>query len=75
MSVNTVTRQQQDIQRLTAQLHDFTKKGQQETKDKEGDKLLSKHCEVVGSTTPNRKKCFFDPNKMTDRKEWARELM
>ena len=36
VSVDTVARQQQEIKCLTAQLQDFTKKGPQETKDKNG---------------------------------------
>ena len=33
-------------------------------------------CEAVGRTTPHRKNaCYFDPRKMTDRKEWDRKLM
>ena len=35
VSVDTVAIQQQEIKRLTVQLQDFTKKGPQETKDKE----------------------------------------
>ena len=75
VSVDTIARQQQKIKRLTAQLHAFTKKGPQETKDKEQEKLICKKIEAVGRTTPHGKKCFFDPKNMNDRKEWARELM
>ena len=37
--------------------------------------MICVHYEAVGRTAPHGKTCFFDPQKMTDRKEWARELM
>ena len=34
------------------------------------------HCAVVGrSAPPKNNTCYFDPNKMMDRKEWACKLM
>ena len=75
VSVDTVAIQQQEIKRLVAQVNAFTKKGPQETKEKEREKMICKHCESVGRTTPHGKKCFLDPKKMTDRNEWAQELM
>ena len=37
---------------------------------------VCKHCEAVGRTATHRKNaCYFDPRKMTDRKEWDRKLM
>ena len=75
VSVETIARQQQEIKRLTAQLQAFTKRGPQETKDKEREKLICKHCEAIRRTTPHGNKCFFDPKKITDRKEWAHKLM
>ena len=75
VSVDTVARQQQEIKRLTAQVNAFTKKGPQETKEKEREKMICKHCEAVGRTTPHGKKCFFDPKKMTDREEREQQIM
>ena len=37
--------------------------------------MICKHFEAVGRTAPHGKKWFFDPKNMTDRKEWAQELM
>ena len=68
VSVDTIARQQQEINRLTAQVNAFKKKGLQETREKEKETIICKHCEEVGRTTPDGEKCFFDPNKMTDRK-------
>ena len=64
VSVDTVARQQQDIKRLTAQVNAFTKKGPQETKEKEQEKMIYKNCEAVGRTTPHGKKCVFEPKKI-----------
>ena len=75
VSVDTVARQQQEIKLLTAQINAFKNKFPQETSEKEREKMISKHCEAVGRTSPHGKKCFFDPKKMTERKDWARELM
>ena len=34
------------------------------------------HCAVVGRTAPHKENsCYFDPKKMTGRREWARKLM
>ena len=34
------------------------------------------HCEAVGRTAPHRKNaCYFNPRKMTDRKDWAQKLI
>ena len=34
------------------------------------------HCAVVVRSTLQKKKaCYFDPKKMTDRREWDRKLM
>ena len=64
VSVYTVARQQQDIKRLTAQVNAFNRKGPQETKEKEQEKMIYKNCEAVGRTTPHGKKCVFDPKKI-----------
>ena len=41
-----------------------------------GGMTICAHCEVVGHTEPHRKNAsYFDPRKMTDRKDWARKLM
>ena len=75
VSVDTVAIQKQEIKCLTAQVNAFTKRGPQDTKEKEREKMICKHCETVGRTTPHGGKCFFDPKKMADRKEWVQELM
>ena len=34
------------------------------------------HCAAVGRTAPHKNNsCYFDPKKMTDRREWVRKLM
>ena len=34
------------------------------------------HCEMIGHTAPHiNNTCYFDPHKMTDRKDWTRKLM
>ena len=34
------------------------------------------HYAVVGHSAPHKKNaCYFDPKKMTDRREWDRKLM
>ena len=34
------------------------------------------HCAAVGSLAPHKRgSCYFDPKKMTDRREWDRKLM
>ena len=75
VSVDTVAIQQQEIKRLKSQVNAFKKKGPQETSEKEREKMIRKYCEAVGRTPPHGKTCFFDLKKMTDRKEWAQELM
>ena len=75
VSVDTFVRQQQEIKRLTAQVNAFKKKGLQETSEKEREQIICKHCEAVGRTAPHGKNFFFEPKKMTERKEWARYLM
>ena len=60
---------------MTAQVNAFKKKVPQETSGKESKRMIREHFKAVGRTEPHGKKCFFDPKKMTDRKEWARELM
>ena len=78
ISVDTVARQHQEIKRLSEQINALKKKGTQVTS---GDTLsvgttIYAHCEAVGRTAPHRKNaCYFDPQKMIDRKYWARKLM
>ena len=34
------------------------------------------HCTEVGRTAPHKKNsCYFEPERTTDRREWARKLM
>ena len=41
-----------------------------------GGTTICTHFEAVGRTALHRKNvCYFDPKKMTDRKEWDRKLM
>ena len=75
VSVDTVARHQHEMKRLTDQVNTFKNKGQQETSEKERENILCNHCEAVQRTAPHGKKCFVDPKKMTDRKEWEQELM
>ena len=78
ISVDTVSRQQKEIKRLSEHINALKKK---ETQATSGDTLpggvtVFTHCDAVGRTAPHRKNsCYFDPHKMTDRKDWARKLM
>ena len=79
ISVDTVARQHQEIKHLSEQIHVKKKKGASATS---GTTLtgvnnnICTHCETVGSTAPHKKNSYyFDPRKMTDRKDWARRLM
>ena len=63
VSVDTVTRQKQEIKRLTAQVNAFNRKGPQETKEKEQNNMIYKYCEAVGRTTPNGKSVSLTQRK------------
>ena len=78
ISVETVVRQQQEIKRLSEQVNALKKRGTQAASvgTFPGGTTVCTHCEAVGRTVLNRKNaCYFDPQKMTDRKDWARKLM
>ena len=79
ISVDTVSRQKQEIKRLSEKLSGLKKKGSSVTSGDTvpgGNNNVCKHCEAVGQTALHRKKlCYFDPQKMPDRKDWSRRLM
>ena len=77
--VDTVARQQQDINRLSEQISALKKKGVSVTSGATvpgGNNLVWKHCEAVGRTAPHRRNlCCFDQRKNPDIKYWAMRLM
>ena len=79
ISVDTFSRQQQEIKRLSEQINALKKKGSSATSGATvpgGKTTICTHCEAVGRKAPHRKNaCYFYPRKMTDRKDWARKLM
>ena len=79
ISVDTVTRQQQEINRLSEQINALKKKGASTTSVYTvtgGNNTVCKHCEAVGQTDQHKRNlCYFDPRKNPDRKDWARRLM
>ena len=81
ISFDTVVPQQQEIKCLYEHINALKKRGMQaySVGKLAGGGLLGTvctHCEAVGRTTPHRKNaCYFDPRKMTDRKEWDQKLM
>ena len=78
ISVDTVTRKQQEIKRFSEQVNALKKRGTQASRVgilPRGTTICT-HCEAVGRTAPHRKNtCYFDPKKMKDQKEWARKLV
>ena len=76
--METVARQQKEIKRFSEQLNALKRRGTQvaSVRTFPGGMTIFTHCEAFGRTVPHRKQsCYFDPRKMTDRKEWARKLM
>ena len=79
--MDTIAQQQQEIKRLYEQINALKNIGMQAyiVGKLVGGRLvgtLRTHCEAVGRTAPHRKNaCYFDPRKMTDRKEWCQKLM
>ena len=72
ISVDTVARQQQEIKRLSEQVHALKKRGTQSASVRTltGGTTVCTHCEAVVRTAPHRKNVYyFDQRKMTDRKE------
>ena len=63
VSVDNVARQKQGIKRLTAQFNAFKKKVPQETSEKERERMICKHCEAVGHTSPHEKSSSLTPRK------------
>ena len=72
ISVDTVTRKQQEIKRFSEQVNALKKRGTQASRvgTLPGGTTICTHCEAVIYTTPHRKNaCYFEPRKMTDQKE------
>ena len=75
ISVDTVTRQQQEIKRSSEQVYALKKIGTlaDSVGTFPGGNILCSHCEAVSHTAPHRKNaCYLDPRKMTSRKEWEK---
>ena len=81
ISVDIVTRQQQEIKRLYKQINNMKKTWTQASiiSTMAGGGLMGTvcpHCAEVGRTAPHKNNsCYFDPNKMTDRRVWAQKWM
>ena len=80
ISIDTVARQQLEIKRPTEHINSLKKKGTYGTSGATvpgGNKFLTcKHFEAVGQTAPHRfNRCYFDPRKNKDRKDWVKRLM
>ena len=82
ISVHTAARRQQEIKCLNKQINALKKRGTHAASigTLPGGRLVGTtvctHCEAVGRIAPHRKNaCSSDLRKMTDRKEWAQELM
>ena len=82
ISVDTVTRQQQEINCLSEQINALKKK-RTPTNSRAtvpgGTTTICTHCEAVGRTAPygtaQKNACYFDPHKMMDRKYWSGKHM
>ena len=79
ISVDTVARQQQEIKRLSEQVNALKRNVSSATIGATlpgGNNNIWTHCEAVGCTAPHMKNaCYFDPRKMMDRKDWAKQLV
>ena len=81
VSVDTVVRQKQEINRLYEQINAMKNRVTQASgiETMVGGGLVGTVCthfEVVGRTAPHRNNaCYFNPRKMTDQKEWDRKLV
>ena len=81
ISVDTVAIQAKEIAQLHRQLTALKNKSGGERNEggatnAEHTPFVCPHCTVVGRSAPHKKDtCFFDPKKMTDRKDWAQKLM
>ena len=81
ISIDTLAVQQKEIKRLYEQINYMKNKGTQASRigttaggGMKGN--VCPHCAMVGCTAPHKNNsCYFDPNKMTGRREWARKLM
>ena len=79
--VDTVARQKHEIKRLYKKINAMKKRGTQASSigAMKGGGLVGKvcsYCAAVGRTTLHKNNlCYFDPKKMTDRREWAQKLM
>ena len=71
ISVDTVSRQQQEIKRFSEQVNALKKRGTQAARGSTfpGGTTVCTHCEAVGRTLPHRKNdCYFDPKKLQTEK-------
>ena len=82
ISVDTVMIYQQEIKRFSEQVNALKNRGTQATSFRTLPRgvlvrtTVCTHCEAVGRTDPVRKNaCYFNPRKITHRKERARKLM
>ena len=80
ISIDTVATQK-NIKRLYEHIHAMKKKGTQSSSigTTAGGGLtvnMCPHYAAVRPTAPHKNyPCYFDPKKITDRREWARKLM
>ena len=73
-----IARQQQEIKCLSEQIDTLKKRGTHATRGAtfSGGTTICTHCEAIGRTASHKKNsCYFDPRKITDRKDWSRKLM
>ena len=80
VSVDTVSRQQLDIKRLTEHINALKKKGGSVTAGVPGtgwnNSPQCKHFAEVGRMDPHRNnKCYFDPSKNKERMGWEKRFM
>ena len=81
ISVDTVARQQQGINRLYEEINALKKRGTQAASIKNLARVglvrtVCTHFEEVVCTAPHIKNaCYFDQRKMTEEKEWDLKLM
>ena len=79
--VDTVTAQSKEIKGPYQQINALKKKGThnsiRETNAGGGMSVnVCPQCAAVGRLDPHKKgSCYFNPNKMTERREWDRKLM
>ena len=76
-----MAKQQQEIKRLYEQINAMKNRGTQASSicTTAGGGLtgfVCPHCAAVGRTAPHKNNsCYFNPKKMTERREWDRKFM